>query len=251
MVHGLSCPSSLPIRSRPPSGILAHMKLADVMAELQALGKEKLREINARNGSDDNQFGVKMGDIRSLAKKIKTDPELAKELWETGNLEARLLATLIMVPKRLSEREVDELVRSVTPSKTAFFSQLSDWLMTNVVKQHPQQEALRQRWMQDDHPMALRAGWSLTAERVVKDPEGLDLSSLLDRIEREMGGAHPQTQWTMNFCLGEIGINHPEHRQRALAIGEKLGLYRDYPTSKGCTSPFVPIWINEMVSRQS
>ena len=38
---------------------------------------------------------------------------------------------------------------------------------------------------------------------------------------------------------------------RALAIGEKLGIYRDYPVSKGCTSPFAPIWINEMVRRQA
>ena len=41
-----------------------------------------------------------------------------------------------------------------------------------------------------------------------------------------------------------------KHRKRALAIGESLGVYRDYPTSKGCTSPFVPIWVNEMVRRQ-
>ena len=39
-------------------------------------------------------------------------------------------------------------------------------------------------------------------------------------------------------------------RERALAIGEALGIYRDYPVSKGCTSPFAPIWINEMVSRR-
>jgi 3-methyladenine DNA glycosylase AlkD len=57
-------------------------------------------------------------------------------------------------------------------------------------------------------------------------------------------------QWTMNACLAEIGIHFPEHRKRAIAIGEKLGAYRDYPVSKGCTSPFAPIWINEMVRRR-
>ena len=46
------------------------------------------------------------------------------------------------------------------------------------------------------------------------------------------------------------GIHSPVHRKRALAIGEALGIYRDYPVSRGCTSPFAPIWINEMVSRQ-
>jgi hypothetical protein len=29
-----------------------------------------------------------------------------------------------------------------------------------------------------------------------------------------------------------------------------LGVYRDYPVSRGCTSPFAPLWINEMVRRQ-
>lgn len=47
-----------------------------------------------------------------------------------------------------------------------------------------------------------------------------------------------------------IGIHFPELRERAIAIGERLGIYRDYPVSKGCTSPFAPIWINEMVRRQ-
>jgi 3-methyladenine DNA glycosylase AlkD len=104
--------------------------------------------------------------------------------------------------------------------------------------------------MEEDDPMALRAGWSLTAERVAREPEGLDLTALLDRIEQEMGRAPTTVQWTMNHCLAEIGINHAEHRDRATAIGERLGVFRDYPVSKGCTSPFAPIWIGEMVRRQ-
>jgi hypothetical protein len=53
----------------------------------------------------------------------------------------------------------------------------------------------------------------------------------------------------MNFCLAGIGIHFPKHRKRAMAIGESLGIYRDYPVSKGC-SPFAPIWIDEMVRRR-
>ena len=55
----------------------------------------------------------------------------------------------------------------------------------------------------------------------------------------------------MNNCLAGIGIHVDEHRERAVAIGEALGVYRDYPVSKGCTSPFAPIWIAEMVGRQA
>ena len=104
--------------------------------------------------------------------------------------------------------------------------------------------------MADDDRWAARAGWTLTSERVVKSPDGLDPPGLLDRIESEMGTADPIVQWTMNSTLAEIGIHFPKLRKRAIAIGEKLGIYRDYPVSKGCTSPFAPIWIHFMVSRQ-
>ena len=221
------------------------MTLEEALARLEALGDERMRAQNIRHGAGNNhQFGVRLGDIRNLAKEIKTDHELALDLWETGNIDARLLAILIMKPKKLSADEMDRMVRS------ANFSQLADWLNSYVVKNHPEKEALRERWMVADDPWAARAGWSLTSERIGKSPKGLDLPAILDRIESEMRDAAPAAQWTMNFCLAGIGIHFPEHRERALAIGERLGIYRDYPVSKGCTSPFAPIWINEMVRRQ-
>ena len=216
----------------------------EALAQLEALGDERVRAQNRRSGAGDNQFGVKLGDIRKVAAKIKSGHGLGLELWETGNVDARLLAILLIDPKKLPPAELDRMVRSVG------FAQVADWLNAYVVKKHPGKEALRQAWMTDDDRWAARAGWSLTAERISRDPKGLDLPALLDRIEREMGHAAPEVQWTMNFCLAGIGIHFPAQRKRALAIGEALGIYRDYPVSKGCTSPFAPIWIGEMVRRQ-
>ena len=220
------------------------MTVKEILAQLEALGDEKLRAQNKKRGAGDNQFGVKMGDIRTLAKKIKTNHELALELWDTGNIEARQLAILIIVPKKLSIDELNEMVRSEK------YVWVADWLYSYVIKEHPEKEKLRTEWMKTKDVMAARAGWSLTAGCVVRSPEVLDLPALLDRIESEMPKAAPEVQWTMNTTLAQIGINHPKLRKRAFAIGEKLGIYRDYPVSKGCTSPFAPIWINEMVSRQ-
>jgi 3-methyladenine DNA glycosylase AlkD len=226
------------------------MTLDQAMSELEKLGSEPMREFNRKHGAGENQFGVKMGEIRALAKRVKTDHELGLALWKTGNLEAMLLATLVLNPKMLSSDDVDRMVREMPHYRESALSQLGEWLMTNVVKPHPHKEQLRQKWMADQDPLAARFGWGLTAQRVAKEPEGLDLTALLERIEREMGSAPAPTQWTMNFTLGEIGIGHPEHRERAVAIGEKLGVYKDYPTSKGCTSPYVPTWVQEMVRRQ-
>ena len=219
------------------------MTLKETLKQLEALGNEKMRAQNKKHGSGDNQFGVRLGDIRKLAEKIKANHEMALALWETGNLDARLLAILLLKPKNLSRTEMDRMVRSAT------VAQLADWLNSYVVKNHPDKEALRQVWMAADDPWAARAGWSVTSGRVARSPEGLDLPALLERIESEMGGAAPEVQWSMNSCLAGIGIHFPKYRPRALAIGEALGIYRDYPVSKGCTSPFAPIWINEMVRR--
>jgi len=220
------------------------MTLKDVMKQLESLGNEKMRAHNKKYGAGKNQFGVPMGDIRKLAKKIKANHGLALELWKTGNVDAQFLATLLIKPKDLSANEIDKIVQSVT------FVHVADWLNSYVVKQHPDKESLRQGWMTTDDPMAARAGWSLTAERVEKNPEGLDLAALLERVESEMANAASEVQWTMNGTLAQIGIHFPKHRKRAIAIGEKLGVYRDFPCSKGCTSPFAPIWIDAMVKRQ-
>ena len=220
------------------------MTVKEALKELKALGNAKVRALNAKSGAGDNQFGVSLGDIRTLAKKIKTNHELALSLWDTGNVDAQFLATLLIQPKKLSAQEMDRMVRSIS------FVRVADWLIAYVVRQHPDKEALRQDWMGVDDRWAARAGWDLTAERVGKSPDGLNVPALLDRIEAEMADAKPEVQWTMNNTLATIGIHFPKHRKRAIAIGEKLGIYRDYPVSKGCTSPFAPIWINFMVSRQ-
>ena len=220
------------------------IKLKEVQEQLKELGNEKMFAQNKKNGAGNNQYGVLLGDIRKIANKIKSNHELALELWETKNVEARLLSTLIIKPKELSLQQLDKMVKSIT------FVQVADWFNAYVLKNHPEKEVLRKKWLDDDNIWAARSGWSLTAGKIASDPSDLDLSKILDRISSEMATATPEVQWTMNTTLAQIGINHPEHRKRAIEIGEQLGIYRDYPVSKGCTSPFAPIWINEMVGRQ-
>lgn len=219
------------------------MTLQDTLIELQALHDHKTFKFNEKHGVE-KQFGVKLGDIRKVAKKIKSDHKLAMKLWETENFDARMLAILIIKPKQLTAKELDAMVCSVKNNRVI------DWLNAYVVKNHPANEELRVKWMEDENPMAARSGWNMTSIRVVKQADMLDIPALLNRLENEMGNAVPNVQWTMNFTLVEIGINHPQYRERALAIGEKLGIYSDYPTSKGCTSPYAPVWINEMVKRK-
>ncbi len=221
------------------------MTVKEILVQLKSLSNETMLAHNIKYGAPDNQFGVKMGDIRNLAKKIKVNHELALELWQTKNVDARLLACLIIKPKELSVKELDDMVKSID------FSQVADWFNSYVLKEHPEKESLREEWMNSENAWAARSGWSLTAGRIARSAEGLNLPAILDRIESDIAKAAPEAQWTMNAALAQIGINYPEHRKRAIEIGERLGIYRDFHVSKGCTSPFAPVWINEMVKRQT
>jgi 3-methyladenine DNA glycosylase AlkD len=214
--------------------------IEDVMSELAALENPKMREANKRHGDD---HGVNLTQLRSLAKRLKAQHELAIQLWATGDTAARLLATLVCRPKAFPAAELDAMIREIRSPK------LLDWLVVNVVKPGRHAEELRLAW-KDGGDLVGRAGWSLTTERVVKNAANLDLDALLAQIEKEMKQAPAQKQWAMNHCLAEIGIHHAKFRERAIGIGERLAVLIDYPASAGCTPPYAPVWIAEMVRRR-
>ena len=219
----------------------ADTQLDEVLAELAGLEDAKMRAVNERHGDD---HGVNLGQLRAVAKRLKTQQDLAVRLWGTGDTAARLLALLICRPKAFGRDELDAMLREARSPK------VQDWLVNYVVKKSPHTEELRVAWLADPDPVVASGGWALTSDRVVKKPEGLDLTGLLDTIEAEMKDAPDRLQWAMNTCLAQIGIEHAEHRERALAIGERLEVLKDYPTPPGCTSPFAPTWIGEMVRRK-
>jgi len=219
---------------------VAETAVAEVMAELATLEDPRARAVNEKHGDD---HGVNLGKLRALAKRLKTQQELARQLWETGDTAARLLALLICRPKAFARDEVDVMLREARSPK------VHDWLVNYVVKKNPHAEELRLAWSADPDPVVASAGWALTTERVAKRPDGLDLAGLLDVIEAEMRDAPDRLQWAMNHCLAQIGIEHAGHRARALDIGERLEVLKDYPTPPNCTSPFAPTWITEMVRR--
>lgn len=229
-----------PKASRAASNSSLSPAAQHLMAQLEALEDPKARAINERHGDD---HGVNLTKLRAVAKEQKTNHELAQELWSTGDSAARLVALLINKPKMYSVEELDGMLRDARIPK------VQDWLVNYVVKKSAHLEALRTVWFADADPVVASAGWALTTYRVGKSPQGLDLDGLLDLIERDMKDAPSRLQWAMNETLANIGIFHAGLRARALEIGERLEVLKDYPTPPNCTSPFAPSWIAEIVRR--
>ncbi|KAB1641621.1 DNA alkylation repair protein [Gulosibacter chungangensis] len=217
------------------------LTVAEVLSELAALENPKVRAVNEKHGDN---HGVKLSEIRAIAKRLKTQHDFALALWATGDTGARLVALLICRPKAFDYEELNAMLRDARVPK------VQDWLVNYVVKKSKHADALRQEWFADPDPIVASGGWALTSNRVLTDPDGLNLPELLDTIESEMKDAPERLQWAMNENLAQIGITNERLRPRALEIGERLEVLKDYPTAAGCVSPFAPIWITEMVKRQ-
>jgi 3-methyladenine DNA glycosylase AlkD len=222
----------------------------DVRDALARLADPDILAVNQRHGDD---HGVNLTKLRAVAKQAgagrrpAVKHELGRALWATGDSECRLVATLLLRPKQLDADTLDAMLRDARSPK------VHAWLMSYVVTKSGCVDELRTLWFSDPDPVVASAGWALTTERLVKRPGEVDpaeVTGLLDTIGNTMVDSEERLQWAQNECLAQIGINYPEFRARAVSIGERLGVLKDYPTPKNCTSPYAPAWIAEMVSRR-
>ena len=193
--------------------------LQSVMKQLKAWEHPKMRAVNAKHGAGENQFGVNLGKLRGLCRKIKRDHTLALELWKSGNIDAMNLATLIMDPKQLTQPEVEKLAKDLSYYTT------TDWLVKNVIKALPFKGELCRKWAASKEEYVGRAGWTLMAGQL----EDNDPEELLDTIEKRMKAAPFRTQepmnvaWSRSLSIPEVAQARDCHRQQA---GSAQGLPR-------------------------
>ncbi|GAA1521929.1 hypothetical protein GCM10009730_32190 [Streptomyces albidochromogenes] len=88
--------------------------VAEVPTELAGLEDARARRVNEKHGDD---HGGNLGKLRALAKRLKTQQELAHQLWDTGDTAARLLSILICRPKAYGRDELDAMLRTARTPK--------------------------------------------------------------------------------------------------------------------------------------
>ncbi len=210
----------------------------EVMSILKSLGTESRWKFNLKNGAGSNQFGVGMMQLKNLAKELKVDHPLAVKLWETGNVDAMLLSSMIMEAPKISLEQAENMVTPLS------YSPLIDELVFNTLKNMPFAKILKQRWIRSNTASLGRAGWDLMIDQIISGKfHSLSIDNILNDIESNMKNAPKLKQEAMNRCLCEIGIRMMEYTQRCIAIGTKLGRLDERPVSEGYASSYAPEWI--------
>ncbi len=218
----------------------------EMLAKLCDLGNEKRKQMYIKNGAGENTYGVLLGELRKLAKKLGTNHELALELWQSGNTDAQWLACMMLDAKKLTLDEARSMVSRLT------YSDIIDKFVGKVVCNHLYADTLAEEWSVSNKDNLGRAGWNLIVHKVSDGKlTNAALEELLTRIEAELKTVTPGKQWAMNHALSEIGIRYPQFTERCITLGETLGVYRDLRVSKGCTSAYAPNWIAAGIKKRN
>lgn len=197
-----------------------------------------------------NTENTKLGDLRTIAKEVKKDHELAMELWSTESYFARQLAILIMDKKLLSQNVINQLDQDINKHPEDEKLQLIDWLMANQLAKDKKTVVLMESWQNSASSLQRRTFWYHQARlRWVGQTPPPNTEELLSFIEKEIENEVPEVQWAMNFTAAQIGVYQQEYRERCIALGERTGLYKDEMVAKNCTPSYLPEFINIQVAK--
>jgi len=218
------------------------LNLDIILKDLENNSNPSRKKTLIKAGATDNTYGVLLGYLRKYASKIGMNHDLAHQLWETKNTDARLLAVMLFDPKKLSTDDVLSLL------KDEYFEQIVDDFMFRVGIYINDRDLLYDMLIKADSDMLNRAAWSIKVEIVrSKKLNSTDIMKLINQIQSELNSSPKHTQWMMNRCFAQIGITYDAFRDEVIKIATQLGVYKEMKVAPNCTSAYVPDWINAVV----
>jgi 3-methyladenine DNA glycosylase AlkD len=222
------------------------VELKDAMAALEAAGMEQNRKTYRRHGARDPMFGVSFAVMRPLAKRAKRDQALARELWATGNYDARILACMVADPAATTEHDLDAWLAEIDVYT------LVDIFVVSLASLVPGVRARADRWTASDRDWTSQAGWDLYAQLALNDADLDDsyFERLLGRIEAGIGSAGNRTRHSMNGALIAIGARNERLRAEAEAASGRIGIVVVDHGETGCVTPAAVPYIAKIWDRK-
>lgn len=197
-----------------------------------------------------NAPNTKLGDIRTIAKEVKKDHDLALLLWQSEGFFARQLSILIMDKKQLTETKINQLILDISGHDQKEQLHLMEWFMANQLMKDKKLLTIIEQWELHPHPLYRRTFWYYQGRlRWVGQIPPSNTAYLLQQIEKNILNEDPIVQWAMNFTAAQIGIFDEQYRERCINIGLETGLYKDEVVAKNCTPNYLPEYINIQVNK--
>jgi 3-methyladenine DNA glycosylase AlkD len=162
--------------------------------------------------------GLNTPQLRAVAKKLGRDQALAEELWATGNRAARVLASFVGDPKKISRATMD-----------AWAADLDSWGICDacaydLFDRTPHAWAKIRKWAKDDREFVRRAAFAMIAAIAIHDKAAPDEAFLnaLPLIEKYAFDGRNFVRKGVNWALRNIGKRNARLRAAALECAERV-----------------------------
>lgn len=223
------------------------MTLHEIMNKLESMGTEQTKNTFIRHGAKEPLWGVKVGDLKTLVKQVKKDPDLALALYDSGNSDAMYLAGISVNPKAITKEQLQDWV------KKANWYMLAEYTVANVAAESHYALELAREWMQSEDEMIATCGWSTYANYISITPdEQLDIDeirSLLKQVEKTIHQERNRVRYTMNTFVIIVGSYvAPLHEEAKKAAG-KIGKVHVDVGQTACKVPLAAEYIEKVAAR--
>ncbi len=197
------------------------MTAIEIVEELRVLGAESIKKVLRNHGVKEPFFGVKIGDMKKIQKRIKKDYQLGLDLYDTGNYDAMYLAGLVADDARMTKSDLDRWVRRADGGALA--TATVPWVAAG--SHHGYEVALE--WIESEDKNVAVAGWAtLSSLMAIKDDADLDLAGLKRLLERVRETIHQRpdpVRLAMNGFLIAVGTYVQALGDLAVEAAVKVG----------------------------
>jgi 3-methyladenine DNA glycosylase AlkD len=225
------------------------MTLDQVMKELKGYGNDSTKRIFINHGAREPFFGVKVQDLKILVKKIGKDYKLSIELYDTGNSDAMYLAGLIADEKAMTRQDLQKW------AKGAYWYMISDYTVPWIAAESNFGMELAMEWIESEEEFITSAGWATLSSLVSIKPDdefNIEmLSTLLDRVEKEIHSAQNRVRYSMNGFVISTGSYVKALTDKAIRIGESIGTVNVDMGGTACKVPLATQYIQKVIDRGS
>jgi len=195
------------------------MQLNEILDKLRSLSDPKAVEGMAKFGiNPQNTFGVSIPTLRALAKEIGVDHVLAQQLWGSGFHEARILASMVGDPKKVTEAQMESWVHDFDSWDVC------DQCCSNLIDKTKFAFEKAVEWSRSDEEFVKRAGFVLMATLAVHEKKAKDEEFLkfLPLIKRESVDKRNFVKKAVNWALRQIGKRNLRLNKAAVETAKEI-----------------------------
>lgn len=191
----------------------------DILKKLKAKARPDQLEGMARYGiSTERRLGVKVPDMRKIAKEAGKDHVLALELWKTGIPDAQIVAALVGEPEKLTDTQMEEWVKDFNSWDVC------DQVCMNLFDKSPLAIKKIHDWSGRGEEFVKRAAYALIACVAWHDKEAEDnlFIQLFPVIKCGATDERNYVKKSVNWALRHIGKRNVRLNKAAIEVAEEI-----------------------------